>query len=113
AGYAVTAGPISVTTPYGTAVSAANILMSSQTFGSIGTVVVNGSPAVLQTSGGSSAELFNGTAGSNLSVSISGVPAGVLGYVVAPNGTALVPGVSLGAGGGSFQIPVLPLTGTY
>ncbi|HWZ63577.1 MAG TPA: IPT/TIG domain-containing protein [Steroidobacteraceae bacterium] len=113
----VSAGPITVTTPFGTVSSSTSFVTTGVALSSLGTISVGGSPVTISTvSGGGTtyfAELLSGTAGSNLVIKGAGGAITLTVSVIAPNGSMLIYDSTLGTSGGDIQVPTLPLSGTY
>ncbi len=115
-------GPISVSTIYGKVTSAQEFYVAppgvvSTDVQYMGRVVVDGSTvtASITTANKTGLMVFDGTAGQRISVGFSGVTVSQFAAsVYRPDGvsmTVLVP--SFSTGGGSIDLAILPLTGTY
>ncbi len=107
-------GPVTVTTPSGTATSSTNLLISAVTISSASGVGVDGSPVTVTTSpsGYYYAVVFPGVAGQTLALTFSDDSGDASVTVSGPDGTQLAE--SGGAeSSGSLQIPVLSENGNY
>lgn len=115
-------GPISVSTPQGKATSALEFFVAppgvvAADIQYTGRITVNGvtvaAPILTQNKNG--LLVFDGVAGQLLSIGLSGgtLPPQFYASVYRPDGVALTTPVFYGSGGGSLDLPVLPMTGTY
>lgn len=108
------AGPITVSTPYGTAVSSSDVVISETPPELIQTLTVGAPPAsVITSSGGDDIVILNGSAGQNLALSFSGATNVYFG-LYGPDGSVLMEWYNNHfSSGGAIQLPTLPSTGTY
>lgn len=117
AAFNMSAGPITVTTPFGTVTSSTSFVTSAWAIASIGSITVGGPPVTVSTVIGSGTNYFvsllSGTAGSNLVIKGAGGALGLTCSVITPNGATLVDNSYIGTSGGEIQIPTLPVSGTY
>jgi YD repeat-containing protein len=109
------AGPITVTTPYGTVTSSGSLVTTGLILNGLGTTSVGGSPVTITTNTNLNyfAELFAGTAGTNLVINGAGGAIGLTVSVIGPDGSLPVYNSYIGTSGGAIQIPTLPLNGSY
>ena len=114
-------GPIAVSTTQGKATSALEFFVAppgvlATDIQYTGRITVNGSTvaASISTANKNGLMVFDGTAGQLLSIGLSS--ATITQFYVSvyrPDGVALTTPVLYGSGGGSLDLPVLPMTGTY
>jgi YD repeat-containing protein len=117
ANFMAMAAPITITTPYGTATSAADLVISRTYFSTAPPVLtVDSAPVTISTPTGGASLLaaFGATAGQALTLVATSIstPGGVYVYVIEPNGVTEVQYVRVTVSGQGIQIPT-PLTGTY
>lgn len=115
-------GPISVSTISGTATSAQELYVAppgvvAADVQYTGRITVDGATVVasITTANKTGLMVFNGTAGQRVSVGLSAVTVPQFtGSVYRPDGVVMtVPAPLFGTGGGSMDLGLLPLTGTY
>lgn len=115
-------GPISVSTISGTATSAQELYVAppgvvATDVQYTGRITVDGATVVasITTANKTGLMVFNGTAGQRVSVGLSAVTVPQFtGSVYRPDGVVMtVPAPLFGTGGGSLDLGILPLTGTY
>ena len=115
-------GPLSVSTTQGKATSALEFFVAppgvvATDIQYTGRITVNGSTvaAAIPTANKNGLMVFDGVAGQLLSIGLSGatLPPQFYASVYRPDGVALTTPVLYGSGGGSLDLPVLPMTGTY
>ena len=115
-------GPISVSTISGTATSAQELYVAppgvvAADVQYTGRITVDGATVVaaITTANKTGLMVFNGTAGQRISVGLSAVTVPQFtGSVYRPDGVVMtVPAPLFGTGGGSLDLGILPLTGTY
>ena len=114
-------GPIAVSTPQGKATSALEFFVAppgvlSTDIQYTGRITVNGATvaASITTANKNGLMVFDGTAGQRISLGLSAVTVTQFyATVYRPDGVAMTTPVVYGTGGGSLDLPLLPMTGTY
>jgi YD repeat-containing protein len=114
-------GPIAVSTPQGKATSTQEFYVSppgvtASDIQYTGRITVNGSTvaASITTANKNGLLVFDGTAGQRLSIGLSSPTITQFAVsVYRPDGVALTTPVTYSTSGGSLDMPVLPMTGTY
>ena len=115
--FGATTGRISVRTKLGTATSATNFVVSVAGASAPQVLTLDGSSPVVSVTNPTNTVgvvVFDGTAGQNVGLGISGVSVGTSTFsIVRPDGATLVLSTPLPTSGAALALDVLPLTGTY